>query len=72
MTTRIRLKSHATGSVEPLRLAQSHFTALLLHSFVSALKSVERVKGIEPSFQMRLTNEARVGFHLSPKMWEFA
>jgi len=46
---RVRLKSHATGSVEPPRLAQSHFTALSLHSFVSALKSMERVKGIEPS-----------------------
>ena len=28
-----------------------NFTAVLLHIFVSALKSMERVKGIEPSSQ---------------------
>jgi hypothetical protein len=31
---------------------------------------MEQVKGIQPSFRVRLISEAWVGFHLSPKMKE--
>ena len=41
-------------------LKPPHFTALLLHCFVSRWLSMECVKGVEPSFRMRLICEARV------------
>jgi hypothetical protein len=43
-----RVHSERRESSDPTR---GRFTALLLHSFVSALNQLERVKGIEPSSQ---------------------
>ena len=66
MTTRIRLKVMLRDRSN----RRDWRSRILLHSFVSALKSMERVKGIEPSSQawearILPLNHTRNGFLVS-------